>query len=58
MSLGGMSNHGSPPHQICILDTQKNFNPMGIKLGIHYVTWRNFHKWIPATSNLHLGYKI
>ena len=33
-------------------------NPMGIGLGIDYVTWRKILKWIPPTSNLHVGHKI
>ena len=35
----------------------KNSNPMGIGLGIDYVTWRKILKWIPPTSNLHVGHK-
>ena len=35
MSLGGMSNHGSPPHHIIISDKEKICNPMGIRLGIN-----------------------
>ena len=47
-----------PPHIKSSCGTQKkNSNPMGTRLGIDYVTWRNLPKWIPPTSNLHLGYK-
>ena len=35
----------------------QNPNPMGIGLGIDYVTWRKILKWIPPTSNLHVGHK-
>ena len=35
----------------------KNSDPMGIGLGIDYVTWRKILKWIPPTSNLHVGHK-
>ena len=42
------------PHIKSSCGTQnKNFNPMGIELGIDYVTWRKILKWIPPTSNLH-----
>ena len=33
----------------------KNSNPMGIGLGIDYVTWWEILKWIPPTSKLHVG---
>ena len=35
----------------------KNSNLIGIGLGIDYVTWRKILKWIPPTSNLHVGHK-
>ena len=44
MSHGGILKNGSPRHQIFISDTDKIFNPMGIRLGIDYVPWKNFHK--------------
>ena len=31
---------------------------MGIGLGIVYVTWWEILKWIPPTSNLHVGHKM
>ena len=31
---------------------------MGIGLGIDYVTWWEILKWIPFTSNFHVGHKI
>ena len=31
---------------------------MGIGLGIDYVTWWEILKWIPRTSNLHVGQKM
>ena len=31
---------------------------MGIGLGIDYVTWWEILKWIPPTSNRHVGQKI
>ena len=47
------------PHIKSSCGTQnKNSNPMGIGLGIDYVTWRKILKWIPPTSNLHVGHKI
>ena len=33
----------------------KNCNPMGIGLGIDYVTWWEILKWIPPASKLHVG---
>ena len=36
----------------------KNSNPMGIGLGIDYVTWWEILKWIPPPSKLHVGHKI
>ena len=30
-------------------------NPMGIGFGTDDVTWTNIQKWIPPTSNLHVG---
>ena len=48
-----------PSHIKSSCGTQsKNFNPMGIRLRIDYATWRNIQKWIPSTSNLHLGHKV
>ena len=48
-----------PPHIEASCGTQNtNFNPMGIGLGIDYVTWWEILKWIPTTSNPHVGYKI
>ena len=45
-----------PPPIQRSLGTRENFsNPMIIGLRIDYVTWSNFHKWIPPTLNLHLG---
>ena len=32
--------------------------PMGIGLGIDYVTWWEILKWIPPTSKLHVEHKI
>ena len=58
MSHGGKSSNGSPPHQNFMWDTKKNSNPMGIGLGIDYVTWWKILKWIPPTSKLHVGHKI
>ena len=47
------------PHIKSSCGTQnKILNPMGIGLGIDYVTWRKILKWIPPTSNLHVGRKI
>ena len=34
---------------------KKNSNPMGIGLGIDYVTWWEILKWIPPPSKLHVG---
>ena len=40
-----------PPHIKTSCGTQiQNSNPMGIGLGIDYVTWWEFLKWIPPTS--------
>ena len=47
------------PHIKSSCGTQNKIsNPMGIGLGIDYVTWRKILKWIPPTSNLHVGHKI
>ena len=44
------------PHIKSSCGTQNKIsNPMGIGLGIDYVTWRKILKWIPPTSNLHVG---
>ena len=45
-------------HEVLMWDTNENSNPMGIGLGIDYVTWWEILKWIPATSKLHVGHKI
>ena len=48
-----------PPQIKSSCGTQSEIsNPMGIELGINYVTWRHDQKWIPPTSNLHVGHKI
>ena len=52
-----------PPHIKTSCGTQnKNSNPMGIGLGIDYVTWWEILKWIPPTHQhkikLHVGHKI
>ena len=40
------------PHIKSSCGTQNKIsNPMGIGLGIDYVTWRKILKWIPPTSN-------
>ena len=45
-----------PPHIKTSCGTQnKNSNPMGIGLGIDYVTWWEILKWIPPTSKLPMG---
>ena len=47
------------PHIKSSCGTQNKIsNPMGIGLGVDYVTWRKILKWIPPTSNLHVGHKI
>ena len=46
-----------PPHQTFMCDTKKISNCMGIRLGIDYITWRNIHKWILPTSNLHVRHR-
>ena len=58
MSHGGKSENGFPPHQMFIVVKNKITNPTGIGLGIDYVTWRKILKWIPPTSDLHVGHKI
>ena len=46
-SHGGKSKM-DPPHIKTSCGTQnKNSNPMGIGLGIDYVTWWEILKWIP-----------
>ena len=46
------------PHIKSSFGTQNKIsNPRGIGLGIDYVTWRKILKWIPPTSNLHVGHK-
>ena len=41
-----------PPHIKASCGTQKkNSNPMGIGLGIDYVTWWEIPKWIPPHQN-------
>ena len=57
MSHGGKSQNGSPPHQNVMLETKKNSTPMGIGLGMDYVTWSKILKRIPPTSKLHVGHK-
>ena len=48
-----------PPHIKASYGTEKtNFNPMGIGLGIDYVTWREILKWIPPTSKVHVKQKM
>ena len=47
------------PHIKSSCGTQNKIsNPMGIGLGIDYVTWRKILKWIPPTcgTNLHVGH--
>ena len=57
MLHGGKSIKWIPLKSSC--GTQNEIsNPMGIALGIDYVTWRKILKWIPRTSNLHVGHKI
>ena len=48
------------PHIKSSRGTQnKHSNPMGIGLGIDYVTWRKILKWIPPQDQiLHVGHKI
>ena len=48
----------SPPIKSSCGTQNKNSNPMGIGLGIDYVTWWKILKWIPPPSNLHVGHKI
>ena len=48
----------APPHQNFMWDTKENSNPMGIGLGIDYVTWWEILNWIPPTSKLHVIHKI
>ena len=58
MSHGGKSKMDSPHIKSSCGTQNKISNPMGIGLGIDYVTWRKILKWIPPTSNLHVGHKI
>ena len=58
MSHVGKSQKGFPPHQNFMWAQNKNSHPMGIGLGIDYVTWWEILKWIPPTSKLHVGHKI
>ena len=46
------------PHHIKSYSGTENTisTPMAIGLGIDYVTWSNMEKWIPTTSNLHIGH--
>ena len=45
-----------PPHIKSSCGTRDSTsNPMGIRLGFEYVTGRNMQKWMPPTSNRHLG---
>ena len=37
---------------------KKNSSPMGIGLGIDYVTWWEILKWIPPPSKLHVGTRL
>ena len=47
-----------PPHIKTSRGTQhKNFNPMGIGLGIDNVTWSEILQWIPPTKKLHVVHK-
>ena len=54
-----VENHKMDPHHIRTSSgiQNTNSNPMGIGLGIHYVTWWEILKWIPFTSKLHVGHK-
>ena len=46
------------PHIKSSCGTQNKIsNPMGIGLGIDYVTWRKILKCIPPTSNLQTAHK-
>ena len=47
----------SPPIKSSCGKQNKNSNPMGIGLGIDYVTRRKILKWNPPPSNLHVGHK-
>ena len=47
-----------PTSKLHVGHKTKNSNPMGIGLGMDYVTWWEILKWIPPTSNLHVGHKI
>ena len=58
MSHAGISKTGSPRHQIFISNTDEISNLMGIRLGIDYVSWKNFHKWNPPRSNPLVGHTI
>ena len=44
----------SPPIKTSCGTQNKNSNPMGIGLGIDYVTWWEILKWIPPPSKLHV----
>ena len=47
------------PHIKSSCGTQSKIsNPMGIGLGMDYVTWMNIQKWTPPTSDLHVGHKM
>ena len=46
------------PHIKSSCDTKSKFQSYGYRVGIDYVTWRKILKWIPPTSNLHVGHKI
>ena len=41
----------SPPIKTSCGTQNKNSNPMGIGLGIDYVTWWEILKWIPPHQN-------
>ena len=45
----------SPPIKTSCGTQNKNSNPMGIGLGIDYVTWWEILKWIPPHQNFHVG---
>ena len=46
------------PHIKASCGTQtKNPNPMGIRLGIDYVTWWEILRWTPPTSKPRVGHK-
>ena len=48
-----------PPHIKTSCGTQKqNSSPMGIGLGIDYVTCWEILKCIPSASTLHVGHKM